>query len=395
MFRSLIKSYRGKSDYVHNSVTSMFISLLIPLFILSCSEVMEKPVTEQTVTVLEAKDSLRGYPETLSIIGVGDIMMGSNYPSARSLPPDDGAYLFESVKNILPDANITFGNLEGTFLNAGGIPKRCSSPSNCVSFRMPEHYAEYLKDAGFDVVSIANNHFGDMGDIGRTSTINTLDRYGIKYAGSLSNPFSILEVNGIRIGIVAFAPNTGTLSINDLEGAVDIVTALQNICEVLIVSIHGGAEGTSSQRVSRKREFYLGEDRGNVYEFSHAVIDAGADVVFGHGPHVARAIELYKGRIIAYSLGNFCTYGKFGLSGALGYAPILKIFVDRKGEFIEGKITSAKQINGGFPVIDPEDNALKLIKELSLKDFPESALSIDINGNVIRSDITRQLSAIE
>ena len=102
--------------------------------------------------------------------------------------------------------------------------------------------------------------------------------------------------------------------------------------------------------------------------------------MFGHGPHVPRAMELYKNKIIAYSLGNFCTYGKFSLSGPQGIAPLLKVYIDTNGNFIKGNIYSFKQINRGFPVPDNEANAVKIIKELTEKDFPESSLMINENG---------------
>jgi poly-gamma-glutamate capsule biosynthesis protein CapA/YwtB (metallophosphatase superfamily) len=322
----------------------------------------------------------------ISVIGVGDIMLGSNYPSPGSLPPDDGKYLLDSVKNVLQYADLTFGNLEGPFLNSGGLPKRCNTPDHCVSFRMPEHYAAYLKNAGFDVVSLANNHSNDMGDEGKLSTVKSLDKYSIKYAGYLSHPTAVFEKNGITFGFTAFAPNAGALDLNDLPGAVKIVSELKKKCDILIVSFHGGAEGYSAQRVTGKREIFLGEDRGNVYEFAHGVIDAGADIVFGHGPHVPRALELYKGKIIAYSLGNFCTYGKFSLSGPQGVAPLLKVYVDANGDFIKGRIYSFKQINRGFPVPDYDLNAVKIIRDLTEKDFPDTGLLIHDNGHIELSE---------
>jgi len=322
------------------------------------------------------KDSL------ISIIGVGDIMLGSNYPGSSMLPPDDGKYMLDSVRNILESADVTFGNLEGTLLNTGGTPKRCNTPDRCVSFRMPEHYAGYLKNAGFDVLSLANNHSNDMGEEGRISTMETLDKYSIKYAGYLDFPVTIFEKNGIKYGFTAFAPNTATQKLNDISGAVKVVTDLKKKCDILIVSFHGGAEGNYAQRVTGKHEIFLGEDRGNVYEFAHEVIDAGADIVFGHGPHVPRALELYKDKIIAYSLGNFCTYGKFSLNGPQGIAPLLKVYLDTNGNFVEGNIYSFKQINRGIPVPDHDLGAVKIIKELTSKDFPETLININSDGSI-------------
>ncbi len=127
-------------------------------------------------------------------------------------------------------------------------------------------------------------------------------------------------------------------------------------------------------------ETYLGERRGNVVEFSRSVIDAGADLVFGSGPHVPRAVELYNGKFIAYSLGNFCTYGKFGISGVLGYAPIIKVYVDSNGKFVKGEIISAQQKGRGVPFLDDEYKASQNIAKLTKMDFPNTTLQINETG---------------
>lgn len=304
-----------------------------------------------------------------SIIGVGDIMMGTNYPDASSLPPNNGKNMLDGVADILMDADVTFGNLEGTLLNSGGTPKDCGDSEHCHSFRMPEHYAGHLKNAGFDMMSVANNHSGDMGPKGRTSTVNTLEEYGISYAGYITHPYTVFEKDRVRFGLAAFAPNNGTVPLNDHENAIKIVKELSKKCDIVIVSFHGGAEGSGAAHVPKRREVFLGEDRGNVYEFAHTVIDAGADIVVGHGPHVPRGIEVYNDRLIAYSLGNFCTYKKFGLSGILGIAPILKVYVNDKGEYQKSEIFSIKQIKGGIPVLDSSNAAEKLVRKLSKEDF--------------------------
>ncbi|HLT24572.1 MAG TPA: CapA family protein [Ignavibacteria bacterium] len=324
---------------------------------------------QETFTQDTAKLEEPPKPKIFSVIGVGDIMMGTNYPDASSLPPNDGKNMLDSVAEILSSADVTFGNLEGTLLNSGGTPKDCGDSEHCHSFRMPEHYAGHLKNAGFDMLSVANNHSGDMGPKGRKSTVNTLDEYGIKYAGYTTHPYTVFEKDGVRFGLAAFAPNNGTVPLNDHDNAVKIIKELKSKCDILIVSFHGGAEGSGASHVPKRREIFLGEDRGNVYEFSRLVVDAGADIVFGHGPHVPRGMEIYKDRLIAYSLGNFCTYKKFGLSGILGIAPILKVYVNDKGEYQKSEIISIKQVKGGIPVIDSSNAAEKLVRKLSREDF--------------------------
>ncbi len=324
-------------------------------------------------------------PDTVSVIGVGDIMMGSNYPSGGNLPPNNGALLMKEVTPFLSSADVTMGNLEGTLIDKGGIPKTCRDPKVCYTFRTPESYAQNLVDAGFDVISVANNHSADFGWEGKIKTEKALQDAGLQFAGQVSKPSVIFERNGIRFGFAAFAPNVGCANINDLVTAKRIVKTLDSICDIVIVSFHGGAEGPNYQHVTRKTEIFIGENRGNVYEFAHQMIDAGADIILGHGPHVTRAVEVYKNRFIAYSLGNFCTYGGINVSGISGLAPMVKVFTDSSGNFYKAQITSTYQQFYSNVMIDPKMQALKRIQVLSHEDFPENKLIIDENGWVIKS----------
>jgi poly-gamma-glutamate capsule biosynthesis protein CapA/YwtB (metallophosphatase superfamily) len=327
--------------------------------------------------------------DLVSIIGTGDIMLGSNYPSEAKLPPHDGKELLRNVKDLLQDADVTFGNLEGCFLNDGGNPKPCKS--GCYFFRMPDRYVNYLSDAGFDVMNIANNHMGDFGAPGRTNTVKVLKEVGLNYAGLEGVcETSIFEINGVKYGFCGFAPNTGTVRITKLAYAKQLVAELDAQCDIVIVSFHGGAEGKAHNRVTKNTETFFGENRGNVYEFAHAVIDAGADVVFGHGPHVVRAAELYKNRFIIYSMGNFCTSGDFSISGISGYAPIVKVFTDKEGNFVKGQIFSCLQKDKTGPVLDDNHAAAKEIKRLTGLDFPQTGLTISGEGLIERKDVPKE-----
>ncbi len=344
----------------------------------SIAMALEEPVLQDSVTI----SMHRIKKDTLSIIGVGDIMIGTNFPNSSYLPADSGKYMLAGVKYTLTDADLTFGNQEGVILNEGGTQKRCSNPDLCYLFRSPEYLAQHYVDAGFDLMSLANNHAGDFGDEGRQNTMRVLDSLGIHHSGQLTQPFIIFKKENITYGFVSFSPNYGTQSINNIPEAISIVQHLDSLSDIVIVSFHGGAEGKKFQHVTRETEEFYGENRGNVYKFSHEVIDAGADIVFGHGPHVARAVEVYKNRFIAYSLGNFATYGRFNLRAESGLAPIAKIRVDNTGHFIDGKIISAIQTGGGIPEIDSQHRAALKIKELTENDFPDSKIFIDLEGNI-------------
>jgi poly-gamma-glutamate capsule biosynthesis protein CapA/YwtB (metallophosphatase superfamily) len=317
--------------------------------------------------------------DTVTVIGVGDIMMGSNYPESV-LPPQDGAFLMKEVEHILKNADVTFGNLEGTLLDSGGTPKTCRDPKVCYAFRSPQRYVQNLINAGFDVMSLANNHAGDFGDAGRKSTIKTLEEAGLYHTGQLPKRYTVFEKNGVKYGVAAFAPNSNCVSINNLQEARAIVKELDSLCDIIIISFHGGAEGGQYQNVPRKHELFHGEDRGDVYEFAHQLIDAGADIIFGHGPHVTRAVEVYKNRFVAYSLGNFCTYGGINVAGINGWAPIVKVFADSKGAFLKAEITPTYQIARDRVKIDVDNRVIKKIQDLTKKDFPEVPIRIDDKG---------------
>lgn len=347
-------------------------------------EVLADTLTIQTP---EIQDSVyisvhRLLKDTITIIGVGDIMMGTNYPDDSYLPPANGKYLLAEVDSILKNADVTFGNLEGVILDKGGDAKYCKNPELCYIFRSPEKLVGNLKNAGFDVMSTANNHAGDFGNTGRKNTVKVLDSLKIEHAGLVNKPFTTFIKDGMKYGFAAFAPNSGTVSINDLNNARQIVSHLDSISDIVIVSFHGGAEGSSYQNVTRKNEYFHGEDRGNVYAFAHVMIDAGADVIFGHGPHVTRAVEVYKNRFIAYSLGNFCTYARFNLRGDNGLAPIIKVTTDATGKFLFGDITPIVQLGSGGPKIDSQKRVIEKIRTLTKKDFPEVPLSIDQRGRI-------------
>lgn len=323
--------------------------------------------------------------DSVTIIGVGDIMMGSNYPNGGVLPPNDGSDLLKEVTPILSSADITLGNLEGVLLDDGGTAKTCRDPKVCYVFRSPVRYVQNLVNAGFDIMSLANNHAGDFGEVGRKSSMKSLEAAGIFHAGQTNQPFIIFEKDSIRYGFTAFAPNSNCQSINDLPAARKIISYLDSLVDIVIVSFHGGAEGPQHQHVPRNHEIFYGEDRGDIYEFAHALIDEGADVIFGHGPHVTRAVEVYNDRFIAYSLGNFCTYGGINVSGINGWSPIIKVYTNSKGNFLKAQITSTFQTPRSSVKIDSQKQVLKRIQQLTKEDFPECAIEIDDFGWVLKS----------
>ena len=320
--------------------------------------------------------------ETLQVAFTGDIMMGTTFPSVQ-LPPQEGRQLFVAAAPILRQADVAAGNLEGTLCDSGKTHKKVSKV--CYAFRTPTSYAPLLQQAGYDFLSMANNHANDFGADGIASTRRCLDQLGIAHAGIQGyEPAVVVERDGVRYGFCAFGHNGYTVRHQDLGQVRQIVTSLVNQCDIVIVSFHGGAEGSSRARLPYGKETFCGEDRGSLREFAHFCIDAGADVVYGHGPHVARAVELYKEHFIAYSLGNFCTPYGMSLGGVLGYAPLLTLELTRDGRFVSGQIHSFIQAKGVGPRLAASHRAAREIRRLTALDVPGTPLVIDDEGHIRR-----------
>lgn len=325
--------------------------------------------------------------DTVKVVAVGDIMMGTIYPNRQFLPKNnDCSPQLSEVKSILNTGDVVFGNLEGVFTDNLDGAKRCKNPKVCYTFGMPTAFASCLTDAGFNLLSIANNHVGDFGDQGRKSTIETLKRNNINFAGLTDHcPSTTFTIDSVKYGFAAFAPNQRTMDVRDIPAAEQIVRDLAAECDIIIVSFHAGAEGSEYQHVTRNTETFIGENRGNAYEFAHKMIDAGADILLGHGPHVTRAIELYKDRFITYSMGNFCTYDRINISGVNGLAPIYKIYTDKQGLFLKAELVSTNQVKYEPVHIDNQKRTLKIVQKLTRIDFPEmkNVISITDDGIIL------------
>jgi hypothetical protein len=320
----------------------------------------------------------------ISIASVGDMMIGTDYPR-NHLPDDDGVSFLADVAPILSAADITFGNLEGVLIDGGEPGKKCSNPNACYLFRSPTRYAEHYRNAGFDVLSLANNHARDFGEEGRTSSMNAIAAAGMRHSGRVDD-FASFEHGGLRIAVLAYAVTKNSNMMLDYELAFTTVADFAKTHDIVVVSFHGGAEGADVTHVPFADEEYYGEPRGDVVWFARGVVDAGADLVIGHGPHVVRGMERYKDRLIAYSLGNFATYYGISVAGIKGIAPILATTLDGGGRFVEGEIVSTVQLRPAGPSIDPKQRALNLIRGLSIEDFGEPGLTFLPDGRILPAD---------
>ncbi len=343
------------------------------------------PADEPVIDVAEPAPEPKPTPDKtamrLTIAAVGDMMIGTDYPQ-NHLPDDDGVGFLADVAPFLAAADMAFGNLEGVLVDGGEPAKKCSNPAACYLFRSPTRYAWHYRTAGFDVLSLANNHARDFGEEGRSSSMRAIADAGMHHSGRVGD-FASFEVEGLRIAVLAYAVTKNSNMLLDYDLAFETIAGYAATHDIVLVSFHGGAEGLDALHLPFAEEEYYGEPRGDVVWFARGAVDAGADLVIGHGPHVVRAMERYKDRIIAYSLGNFATYYGISVAGLKGVAPILKVTVDGEGTFVEGEIISTVQLRPAGPSIDPTQRALNTIRFLSLEDFGEPGLDFLPDGRLL------------
>ncbi len=305
---------------------------------------------------------------------VGDIALSTQ----RGLPPGGLDRALRPVRPLLRHADLTLGNLEGT-LSVGGSSK-CGGigGGTCFAFQAPPSVAHELSSLGFDLVNQANNHSLDYGLTGREQTMSALGRAGVAHTG-LPHKVTILRAKGTRVGFVGFAPYPYDGNLLDIAAAQRLVRYARARAALVVVTIHAGGEGAGELHTPSGNESYLGENRGDARAFAHAVIDAGASIVLGSGPHVIRGIERYRGRLIAYSLGNFVGYNTLGGGGVLSQSAILRVTLGAGGRVLAGRWIPIRLI-GGLPRPDPSGTSAKLVATLSRADFPSDHYTIGPSG---------------
>jgi len=312
-------------------------------------------------------------PDTISFSIVGDLMVGSSYPASSFLPTEAEGNILQYAMPLLQETDLRIGNLESAVSDRAKVFKSCGS-SQCFAFRTPYKQAMWYKEAGFEYLNLANNHSFDFGMTGVKHTLRFLESANIKTSGVPQHRFDTLTVRNTKIGFVSFAPHSNCLDMNDDSLVKATIAEVRPLCQLLVVFFHGGGEGASKIHTPRGREIFLGQNRGDVRKFAHICVNEGADMVIGSGPHVVRGMERYKGKLVAYSLGNFATYHQFNLKYPNNVAPLLRVKITSEGNLVENKVFSFLQEGEGIPKPDTTLKAFKMIRSLSVEDFNYSAV---------------------
>lgn len=323
---------------------------------------------------LSAKDK-----SVITIKAVGDMVPGTLYPERR-VPEKPYETIFAPIQEYLSGADILFGNFESTLTNYPTTSKNTAS-KHVFAFRTPPETAAVLKRAGFHVLSTANNHSGDFGERGFSDTMTNLKNQGITAIGR-KGQIAYKTVSGVKFAFIPFSYLRAHSNVKDLDGMRELVRTAREKAEIVVISCHWGGEGEKFLHTKNETEIFYGENRGNLIAFSHAAVDAGADLILGHGPHVVRALELYKGRLIVYSLGNFIGYGALSSRGKTGLSLVLTVKLDAEGKFVAGKIIPMNMPEKSLPRYDASGKTIELMRSLTEADFPKTKLAISEDGNI-------------
>jgi hypothetical protein len=347
----------------------------------------------------------------VSLTFVGDVNLGT-LTLADGVPPDEGRGLFDASRSAL-QADLVVGNFEGVLGDSGTTykcgregrrvpapdtvatkppperrtrPPRPSPPRTCYAFLTPTTLAPRLTEAGFTHLNLANNHANDFGPEGRATTERILDSLGVRTFG----PLGSIAMDTVRRGdsatvvaLIGFTTYPHSYDLLDIAGSAAVVDSVRGTVDLLVVTFHGGAEGARALHVPEAAESLGREPRGDLRAWARAVIDAGADAVVGHGPHVLRGIEYYQDKPIAYSLGNFLTYRGFNLAGPLGQTGVLRLEAGPDRRWRRMRFAPMSQLPGQGPAPDTTGAVLELVRTLSREDFGEAAARIGADGEIL------------
>lgn len=342
---------------------------------------------------------------------VGDINLGT-LTVPEGVPPDAGTGLLDAARGALR-GDLIVGNFEGVLGDSGTTYKcgakgrsvtladtappkpapvqprrrrRVEPPRTCYAFLTPTALAPRLRDGGFTHLNLANNHANDFGSDARVGTERLLDSLGLETYG----PLGRIAVDSVRsgdsltiVGLLGFATYPYAYDLLDIPRSAAVVDSIRPLVDLLLVTFHGGAEGSRALHVPEVAESLAREPRGDLRTWARAVIDAGADAVVGHGPHVLRGIEFYRDKPIVYSLGNFLTYRGFNLEGPLGITGVLHLEAGPDRSWTRLRFVPMLQVPGRGPAPDPDRAALDLIRTLSREDFGESAARVGDDGEIL------------
>ena len=333
----------------------------------------------------------------LRVCAGGDVTLGTNLDTTwairnaargtRIQPLPDPAVLLRPLRSLVEDADILLLNVEGAIGEGPFEPKCGPNSRNCYAFRQPVAAAAALRALGGEapvVGNIANNHAGDAGQKGRRETIGHLEAAGVHVTGEDTLATVVPTLTGDTVAFLGFSTSSGP-DPRDLAAVRRHVARASETWPRVVVTMHMGAEGAAAQRTPDSTEIFLGTvNRGNSVAFARAAVEAGADLVVGHGPHVMRAMEWLDDALIMYSLGNLVTYGPFSFNEPMNRGAIACALVAPDGRVESAALRSTVQVPPGRVRIDGSNRAAVLVDSLSRLDAGERAPVVRTEAAILR-----------
>lgn len=317
--------------------------------------------------------------QPIVIRAVGDVVLGSDYPEHR-LPTAADRQRITALRRELRQADVVVGNLEGVLSDTGASRKDARQPG-LYTFRMPTSYALTLRDMGFDVMSLANNHSMDFGAQGLASTLAALRANGIAPMGVPGAEVATVTVRRTRVAFLNYSYLPAFVRMDDARRITADIGHARASADWVVVSVHGGREGEDAGGLPQGDEYFMQEYRGDLARFARMAIDAGASAVFGHGPHVVRPFELYRGKPVFYSLGNFVGYRSLSTQGKLAHSIVAEVRFSPRGDLLGAGIIPLKLDRSGIPVVDYSPDNLQALSGLLLEKLNHRpVLNLDVNN---------------
>ncbi len=351
--------------------------------------------------------------DSVRVCAGGDVTLGTNLDSTwgrtvtgithgdwrkRLMSADS---LLMPVRPMMSGADIVLFNAEGAFGDDPITNDKCTlkarrrrnrralgpdTPSHCFALRQPAAAVAALRRLGDTttvvVANVANNHAHDAGDDGFAHSVHLLRAAGVRVTGADTIPTLAVTARGDTIAILGFSAWSSP-GVGDLSAVERIVARAVERYRRVIVTAHMGAEGVLAQRTGDSTEHYVGEDRGNVVAFARSVIDAGAVMVVGHGPHVLRAAEWRDSALVLYSLGNLVNYGPFALAEPARRGAVVCATLDSAGRPRDVRLAATVQPAQGIVSPDSTSRARMLVDSLSALDFPSTGVAVDSATGVV------------
>ena len=330
--------------------------------------------------------------DTVRVCAGGNVTLGTNLDTAWARRITGGApdavaalrapdTLVFPLRRLVAGAGVVLLNAEGAIGDGPVVETKCALGRRfCYLLRMPSAAAPALRGVADPpavvIANVANNHSHNAGASGFRATLAILDSAGVRVTGADTLPTLVPIGDRDTLAVFGFSAWSSP-GVADTNAVRRLVARAAAEYRWVIVTAHLGAEGRRAQHTGDSVEHFAGEVRGDPVAFAHTAVEAGAQLVVGHGPHVLRAAEWWHGALIWYSLGNLLDYGPFELGEPMRRGAVTCATLDSTGAARNVELRATRQFLPGMVTPDPEGRARQLVARLSRADFPESGVVVE------------------